>query len=77
MKDVLELKTAGVYSIPCTCGSVHIGQSGQSIAIRMKEHHWHICPEQWVTVLWQSTLSKANITSNTIHQYMWVRKATE
>jgi len=38
VKDVIELKTAGVYSIPCTCGWVYIGQTGHSIAIRMKEH---------------------------------------
>ena len=27
--DVLELRTPGVYSIPCECGRVSIGQSGR------------------------------------------------
>jgi len=39
VKDILELKTAGVYSIPCISGRVYIGQTDQSITIRMKEHH--------------------------------------
>jgi hypothetical protein len=30
MKDNMGLKTAGVYSIPCTCGQVFIGQIGPS-----------------------------------------------
>jgi hypothetical protein len=30
----------------------------------MKEHYWHICPEQWFNMQWQSTLSAGNITSN-------------
>jgi hypothetical protein len=38
----LELKTPGVYSIPCECGRVYIGQSGQSIQLRIKEHNRHI-----------------------------------
>ena len=27
IKDALELRTPGIYSIPCECGSVYIGQS--------------------------------------------------
>jgi hypothetical protein len=60
VKDILELKTAGVYSVPCTCGWIYIGQTGHSIASRMEEHHWHSCPEQRITAQWQSTLSKGN-----------------
>jgi hypothetical protein len=42
MKDDLGLKTLGVYSIPCECGQVYIGQTGRSIDTRIKEHHRHI-----------------------------------
>lgn len=38
----LLLRTPGVYSIPCGCGQVYIGQTGRSIETRIKEHHWHI-----------------------------------
>jgi len=38
----LGLRTPGVYSIPCECGRVYIGQSGRSIQIRIKEHNRHI-----------------------------------
>jgi hypothetical protein len=43
VKDDLGLKTPGVYSIPCKCGQVYIGQTGRSIDTRIKEHHRHIC----------------------------------
>ena len=39
---VLGLRTLGVYSIPCECGSVYIGQRGRSIQLRIKEHNRHI-----------------------------------
>ena len=42
VKDALELRMPGAYSIPCECGKVYIGQSGRSIQIRMKEHNRHI-----------------------------------
>jgi hypothetical protein len=42
VKDSLGLKTPGVYSIPCECGRVYIGQSGRSIQLRIKEHNSHI-----------------------------------
>jgi hypothetical protein len=32
-KDALGLRTPGIYSIPCECGRVYIGQSGQSIQL--------------------------------------------
>ena len=31
-----------MYSIPCECGRVYIGQSGQSTQLRFKEHDRHI-----------------------------------
>jgi hypothetical protein len=40
-KDDLRLKTPGVYSIPCECGQVYIGQTSCSIDTRIKKHHWH------------------------------------
>ena len=31
-----------MYSIPCECGRVYIGQSGRSIQLRIEEHNRHI-----------------------------------
>jgi hypothetical protein len=42
VKDALGLRTLGIYSIPCECGRVYIGQSGRSIQLRIKEHNRHI-----------------------------------
>jgi len=42
VKDALGLRTSGVYSIPCECGGVYIGQSDRSVQIRIKEHNRHI-----------------------------------
>jgi hypothetical protein len=42
VKDDLQLRTPYVYSIPCECGRVYIGQTGRSIANRIKEHSRHI-----------------------------------
>jgi hypothetical protein len=42
VKDAVGLNTPGVYSIPCECGKVYIGQSGRSIELRIKEHDRHI-----------------------------------
>jgi len=42
VKDAIGLKTPGIYKIPCECGKAYIGQSGQSIHLRMKEHDRHI-----------------------------------
>jgi hypothetical protein len=42
IKDNLELRTPGVYRIPCECGKVYIGQTGRSIDTRLKEHKRHI-----------------------------------
>ena len=38
VKDAVGLRTPGLYSIPCECGKVYIGQSGRSIQLRIKEH---------------------------------------
>jgi hypothetical protein len=42
VKEALRLKTPGIYSIPCECGKVYIGESGRSIQHRIKEHDRHI-----------------------------------
>jgi len=31
-----------MYSIPCECGRVYIGQSGRSIQLRIEEHNRNI-----------------------------------
>jgi hypothetical protein len=41
-KEATGLRTPGIYRIPCECGSVHIGQRGQPIQHRIKEHSRHI-----------------------------------
>jgi hypothetical protein len=41
IKDALGLRTPGVYGIHCECGKVYIGQWGQSIQIRIREHNRH------------------------------------
>jgi hypothetical protein len=46
VSDDVGLKTPGVYSDPCVCGQVYIGQTGRSIETRIKEHHRHIRLEQ-------------------------------
>jgi hypothetical protein len=42
----LELNTPGLYSAPCECGQVYIGQTGRSIQTTIKEHQCHIRLEQ-------------------------------
>jgi hypothetical protein len=42
VKDDLGLRTPGVYSIPCECGQVYIGQTGSSVDTRLKEYQRHI-----------------------------------
>ena len=42
VKDALGLRMAGVYSIPCECGKLYIGQWSQSNQIRIKAHYRHI-----------------------------------
>jgi hypothetical protein len=42
VKDALGLRTPGIYSIPCECGGVYIGQSDRSIQLRIQEHNRHI-----------------------------------
>ncbi|KDR11794.1 uncharacterized protein LOC110836755 [Zootermopsis nevadensis] len=42
VKDDLGLKMPGVYSIPCECGKVYIGQTGRSVEARIREHEHHI-----------------------------------
>jgi hypothetical protein len=38
--------TPGVYSVPCECCQVYIGQTGRSIETRIKEHQCHTRLEQ-------------------------------
>jgi hypothetical protein len=45
-KDDLGLKTPGMYSMPCKCGEVCIGQTSCSINTRIKKHQCHIHMEQ-------------------------------
>jgi hypothetical protein len=58
VKDDLELKTPGVYSVACGCVQVYIGQTGRSIETRIMEHQRYIRLKQpdksastWATAL--------------------------
>ena len=42
VKDALGLRIPGMYRIPCECGKIYIGKSGQSIQLRISEHNRHI-----------------------------------
>jgi hypothetical protein len=42
VKETLGRRTPGIYSIPCECGKVYIGQSGRTIQHCIKEHSRHI-----------------------------------
>jgi hypothetical protein len=42
IKDAVGLRTPEIYSIPCECWKVYIGQSDRSVHIRFKEHERHI-----------------------------------
>jgi hypothetical protein len=42
VKDDLGLRTPGVYSIPCECSQVYIGQTSHLVDTRLKEHQRHI-----------------------------------
>jgi hypothetical protein len=42
VKDLLGLRTPGVYRNRHKCGRVYIGQTGRSLDIRLKEHQRHI-----------------------------------
>ncbi|XP_018565476.2 uncharacterized protein LOC108906646 [Anoplophora glabripennis] len=36
-----QIQGPGVYSIPCSCGKVYIGQTGKHTNMRLKEHKSH------------------------------------
>jgi predicted GIY-YIG superfamily endonuclease len=42
VKDDMGPRTPGVYSMPCACIQVYIGQTGRSIETRIKQHNRHI-----------------------------------
>ncbi|XP_018566090.1 uncharacterized protein LOC108907059 [Anoplophora glabripennis] len=42
-----QLQGPGVYSIPCSCGKVYIGQTGRHINMRLKEHKSHLKNNNW------------------------------
>ena len=46
LKDNLDLKTPGVYCIPCEWGKVYVGQTVGSIEIRCEEHMRHFRLDQ-------------------------------
>ncbi len=41
IKDKVPLSNSGVYKVPCSCGSVYVGQTKRMVATRLKEHIRH------------------------------------
>jgi hypothetical protein len=66
VKDGLRLRTPGIYSIPCECSRVYIGQSGRSIQIIIKENNTHIILAQTD----KSTVAEHSIN----HEHIITRK---
>ena len=62
VKNALGLRMPGVYSMPCECGQVYIGQSNQSIQSRIKEHSRHI----WLVQTGKLAVSEHSINQDRI-----------
>ena len=60
-----ESQKPGVYRIPCECGLVYIGETGQNLSVRLKEHKTN-CekPEQDKSAV-------AKLTWTTVHKIGW------
>jgi predicted GIY-YIG superfamily endonuclease len=64
-KDPCGLATPGVYQIPCECGNVYLGETGRTIATRIKEHlrHFKLCQPE------KSAVAEHSISEN--HAIHW------
>jgi hypothetical protein len=85
-QDDLELRTPGVYSMPCKCGQVHIRQTSCSIKTRIKQHqHIHLeQPDKSAMAKRSINLSHhiqlqdtAILSTKTTYMDHMIRKATE
>jgi hypothetical protein len=56
VKEALGLKMPGIYSIPCECGKVYVGQSGRTILHRIKKHDRHQTSQQWPNIVSTMTI---------------------
>lgn len=67
VKDNLQLKKPVVYSIPCECGQVYIGQTGNLIdTTRLNKNHQHIQLEH----LENSAIAEHSINLGTAPSYI-------
>lgn len=57
VKDAFGLRTLGIYSVPCECDPVYIGQRDQSIQIRIKEQSRHT----WLAQTEKSAVAESRI----------------
>jgi hypothetical protein len=60
VKDAVGFRTPRIYSIPCECEKVYIGQSDRSTQIGIKEHERHIRLAQ---------TEKSAVAEHSINQY--------
>ena len=73
-KDTInEFQKPGVYRIPCECGLVYIGETGQNLSLRLKEHKTNCEKEQTK----KSNRSKSLILSWWIPKKKWSRQTSE
>jgi predicted GIY-YIG superfamily endonuclease len=64
-KDPCGLATPRVYQIPCECGNVYLGETGRTIATRIKEHlrHLKLCQPE------KSAVAEHSISENHANQW--------
>ena len=69
VKDALRIRMPGVYSFPCECGQVCIGQGCRAIQIRIKEQSRHTRLAQTEkSAVAQHNINQDHILVNTLHK---------
>jgi hypothetical protein len=78
VKDDPRLKTQGVYSIPCKCSQVFIGQRGCLIDTRAKKHNQHTLLDYPVKsaitgqrIIWDTAYNSKTLVSSPPNPDIW------
>jgi predicted GIY-YIG superfamily endonuclease len=58
---VSQSQKPGVYRIPCQCGLVYIGETGQNLSIRLKEHKTNCEKPSEINLLWLNIVGLTTI----------------